>query len=87
VRTLGLLLIDNHDWISFPFLLFDRHALGEVPRLVNVGAAQHSNVVCEQLQRQRERERRDQLAAWRQCDDMVIALRQVPGYVGVGQHE
>ena len=42
---------------------------------------------CEQLQRQREYDRCDQLAAWRQRDQMLMGVWQMPRHVRVGQHE
>lgn len=46
-----------------PSELLHRHRLGEVARLIHVGAAHHGHVVGEQLQRHGEHRRGDEIAA------------------------
>ena len=51
-----------------PRALFDRHALGEIARLIDVAAAADGDVVREQLQRHDHHDRRQQLRRRRQLD-------------------
>ena len=43
-----------------PSRLFHRHALGKIPRLIHVRAPQHRNMIGEELQGNREQDRRHQ---------------------------
>src|SRR5438045_1179617 len=54
--------------------LLDRDALRQVPRLVDVGPAIHGDVIREQLERDREEQRRQELARARDRDHL-------PGHV------
>src|SRR5205823_12949699 len=61
--------------------LFHRHRLGQVARLVHVAAQTHRDVVGEELERDDGEDRREQLRAGRDLDD-VTGLRRdrpVPG--------
>ena len=53
--------------------LFDRDALGEIPRLIDVAAAADGDVVGEQLQRHDHDDRRQQLGRRRHLDDEVAS--------------
>src|SRR5438552_15002916 len=59
----------------------DRHALGEVPRLVHVTAPEHSQEIRQELKRQRDQDRLEPLQAGRNRDheiglglDLLITL-------------
>ena len=52
--------------------LFYRDALREIPRLIDVAAAAHRDVIREQLQRQGHRDRREHRRRARQRDDRVM---------------
>src|SRR6266581_2254819 len=54
-----------------PESLFYRDRLGEVPRLVDVAAAAHGNVVGEELKRQHHHDRRQQLGRGRQLEHEI----------------
>src|SRR5437764_10896093 len=68
-------------WRLYRARLFDRHRLGQVARLVHVAAQTHRDVVGEELERDDGEDRREQLRAGRDLDD-VTGLRRdrpVPG--------
>ena len=67
--------------------LFDGDALGQVPRLIDVAAATHGDVVGEQLQRNRHDDRRQQRRRRRHrqhhvaCGSSTAAIRESPSVV------
>ena len=44
--------------------LLDGHALRQIPRLIDIAAAAHRNVIREQLQRNHFEQRKQEFAAW-----------------------
>ena len=56
--------------------LFDRDALRQIPRLVDVAAAAHGDVVGQQLQRNDHHDRREQLGRPGHLDDAVACSRR-----------
>ena len=59
--------------------LLDGHRLRQIARLVDVGPAQHGDVIREHLQRHREHGRRDQVAAGCDLDDCAASPSGVIG--------
>ena len=66
--------------------LFHRDALGEIARLVDVGATQHGNVVGEQLQRHGVHRRRLEMADMARHLDDVHAVAGFEPRVGISEH-
>ena len=64
--------------------LLDRHALREIPRLVDVGAHEHGRVVGEQLHRDQRQDRRDEARDLRDDDGLGDAVADVLGALLVG---
>ena len=53
-RLVQFAVMNMVSWV----LLLHRHALGQIARLIDVGALEHGDVIREQLQRNREHDRR-----------------------------
>ena len=81
IASIGLTQVFTHDpngvSAGVQFLrrlsarLLHRHRLGEIARLVDVGALLHGDVVGHQLDRRGEHERRDQRVAGRPHDHLI----------------
>src|SRR2546422_127464 len=64
--------------MTISILLLDRHALGQIPRLIHVGSPQHRDVVRQQLQRHRKEDRREQRVHVWNCEHHVGRLAELP---------
>src|SRR5690242_10550816 len=77
--------------ISFSIMeqvdLFDRHRLGEIPRLVDVGAAQDGYVIGEQLQRDGEHGGGDEVSSGVHMQRHARTLVDLRAGIARGEHD